>query len=231
MKDAQGRRETRKPVIPLASPSRDERHVRWPAGIGPTSLRSGLARNGILAVAGCVGIAASLAAAPGIQGMLGAGLALVMMAIAVNDARYFIIPDPLTAAALALGMIHAVALDDAGAAALAWAMLRGGVLALIFWAMRVLYRRFRGRDGIGLGDVKLAAVAGVWLDWMTIPLAVEVAAVAALIFYLVRHVRARRAFRATARLPFGLFFAPAIWLGWLGEALLGLGLGGLFPAI
>ena len=45
------------------------------------------------------------------------------------------------------------------------ALLRGAVLALLFLGLRALYRRLRGRDGIGLGDVKLAGVAGAWLDW------------------------------------------------------------------
>ena len=36
---------------------------------------------------------ASIAAAPGVPGVLGAGLALIMLAIAVIDARHFIIPN------------------------------------------------------------------------------------------------------------------------------------------
>ena len=47
---------------------------------------------------------------------------------------------------------------------------------LAFFAFRAGYRRFRGIEGIGLGDVKLAAVAGVWLDWVDLPVAVDIAA-------------------------------------------------------
>ena len=67
----------------------------------------------------------------------------------------------------------------------------------------------------GLGDVKLAAAAGVWLDWPCIPVAIEIAAVAALAVYATAHVAGRRRIRAATRLPFGLFLAPAIWLAWL----------------
>jgi len=31
----------------------------------------------------------------------------------------------------------------------------------------------------------------------------------------------KRPLKATARLPFGMFLAPAIWIGWLVEAILG----------
>ena len=35
-----------------------------------------------------------------------------------------------------------------------------------FFALRYGYARLRGRQGLGLGDVKLAFVAGAWLDWL-----------------------------------------------------------------
>jgi leader peptidase (prepilin peptidase)/N-methyltransferase len=164
-------------------------------------------------------VAAIVGAAPGAGGWLGAGLALVMLAIAVIDARHFIIPDPLNAAGLALGFVHAAAQGEGDvASALAAAALRGTVLALMFLALRVLYVRMRGRQGIGLGDFKLAAVGGAWLGWIAMPIAIEIAALSALAVFATRHFVFRRPVRATTRLPFGLFFAPAIWIGWLLQA-------------
>ena len=101
--------------------------------------------------------------------------------------------------------------------AVAMAVLRGTVLALIFFALRYGYARLRGRQGLGLGDVKLAFVAGAWLDWSMIPLAIQLAAFAALSAYLVRQLVSGRSISATNRMPFGLFFAPAIWICWLLE--------------
>jgi hypothetical protein len=44
-----------------------------------------------------------------------------------------------------------------------------------FWPLAAMaipdlssYQRLRGREGIGLGDAKLAGAAGVWLDWPSI---------------------------------------------------------------
>jgi leader peptidase (prepilin peptidase)/N-methyltransferase len=189
-----------------------------------------LTRSSAWAVAGIVvaamaTVAASVAVAPGMPGVLGAALGLVMLAIAAIDARRFIIPDELTAAGLALALVNAGldAWPDAWSVILAgigMAALRGVVLAAAFLALRALYYRVRHREGIGLGDVKLAGVAGAWLQWATIPVAIEIAALAALAVYTVRHVAGGHVMSATARLPFGLFLAPAIWLGWLLEATL-----------
>jgi len=175
----------------------------------------------VLAGVAAGGIAASLMLVPDWRGVAGAGLAVLMVAIAGVDARRFIIPDELTATALALGLVYAVIGEtDELVQALAWSALRGAVPALAFLGVRAVYGRLRGREGIGLGDVKLAGVAGVWLDWSIIPIAIEIAAVAALGAYMIRHLYFGRAVRPTTRLPFGLFLAPAIWIGWILEATL-----------
>jgi leader peptidase (prepilin peptidase)/N-methyltransferase len=175
----------------------------------------------LASVALCAAIVASVVLVPDSRGLWGAGLAAVMVAIATIDGRRFIIPDELTAAAFALGLAYA-AVEDAEmwAQAAAWAVLRGAVPAFAFLGVRASYRRWRGVEGIGLGDVKLAGVAGVWLDWPTIPIAIEIAALAALGMYMIMHFYFRRTVRPTTRLPFGLFLAPAIWIAWVLDATL-----------
>ncbi len=190
--------------------------LRQPAGPNARSFRFPLRVVGTILVLGALGVAVSLAAAHGVAGWLGASLALVMLAIAVVDRQYFLIPNSLNAAGLALGLVHSVVLEqDDIAAALAGSVLRAAVSALAFFALRLIYARLRGRQGIGLGDVKLAAVAGSWLGWSIMPIAVEIAALSALSDYAVRRYALGRPLRPTSRLPFGLYFAPAIWIGWL----------------
>ena len=48
-----------------------------------------------------------------------------------------------------------------------------------------------------------------------LPVAVEIAALTALTAALAYQLILRQPLKATTRLPFGLFFAPAIWIGWL----------------
>ena len=174
---------------------------------------------GLVAIAA---VYASIAFAPGTIGLLGAALALLMMTIAVIDWRSFVIPDRLTIAGLALALVHAAVPEaahepDAMLRAVAMAAIRGAALALAFLIIRNVYARIRGRQGLGLGDVKLAGVAGAWLGWPIMPIAIELAAFAALSAYLLRQFVFGRPIRTTNRVPFGLFFAPAIWICWLLE--------------
>jgi leader peptidase (prepilin peptidase)/N-methyltransferase len=182
--------------------------------------RKDLLEGALVGVLALAAAGASLWVAPGFRGMLGALLALAMLAIAVVDARQYIIPDALTATALALALVNAAMQGGTAVAGLEVAVLRGAVLVLGFLALRAGYQGIRGRQGIGLGDVKLAAVAGAWLEWTTIPIAIEIAALAALAAVVIRQFARGRPLRATGRLPFGMFLAPAIWLGWLLDATL-----------
>jgi leader peptidase (prepilin peptidase) / N-methyltransferase len=166
--------------------------------------------------------AASLAAAPGPDGLSGAFLAALMLAIAVTDSRRYIIPNELTAAAVALALFRAGTVGpDADWRGVLWAAFRAVAIAVPLLLLMAGYRRWRGRDGLGLGDIKLAAVAGAWLGWVTVFAVIELATLSALGAYVVSAYLRQRPLRATAFLPFGLFLAPAIWIGWLVEAVLG----------
>lgn len=171
-------------------------------------------------------VVASLMAAPGPDGLLGAFLAALMLAIALTDQRRYIIPNQLTGAAALLALLRAAAVGpeadlQALLQALAWTAGKGAATAVPLLALMIAYRRWRGRDGLGLGDIKLAAVAGLWLNLLTIFAVIELAALSALGAYFVSSSLRKRPPTAMARLPFGLFLAPAIWIGWLLEAMLG----------
>lgn len=166
-------------------------------------------------------VATSLAAAPGPDGLLGAFLGALMLAIAASDFRRYIIPNELTAAAAALALLRAGTLGpEAGWEAVLWAAARALAVTLPLLALMAGYRWWRGRDGLGLGDVKLAGVAGAWLGFVALFAVVELAALSAIGAYVVTGAIHRRPLKSTAFLPFGLFLAPAIWFGWLAEALL-----------
>jgi leader peptidase (prepilin peptidase)/N-methyltransferase len=170
---------------------------------------------GLIAVVAAI---VSVEGAPGLSGALGGCLAVLMLTIAIIDWRSFIIPDSLNIVGFCLGLLHTVVKgQDDMPVAIMVSITRGAVLAGIFLAIRYGYAHVRKRQGIGLGDIKLAAVAGAWLEWSIMPIAVEIAAFSALSFYAFRHFVLGRPISATTRLPFGLFFAPTIWICWLLE--------------
>lgn len=172
----------------------------------------------VLSFALLVSVFASLLTAPAAEGLYGAFLAALMLAIAANDARHYLIPNELTGAAFALALLRAAAfVPDVGAEALLWPVARAVAVALPLLLLMLAYRYWRGRDGLGLGDVKLAAVCGAWLDLVTVAAVIELAALLAIGAYVANAAVQRKPLRGTAFLPFGLFLAPSIWIGWLGE--------------
>jgi leader peptidase (prepilin peptidase)/N-methyltransferase len=186
-----------------------------PRSLGHRLARLGAIEAPLIGAIGAAAVWASLVAAPGWRGAAGAILAGLMLAIAVVDHRRMIIPDELNALALIAGLVVAGAAADAPPAiAVSQALVRAGLMFGLFFGFRAGYRALRGLEGMGFGDVKLAAVAGVWLDWAGLPIVVEIAALSALTAALCARLRGD-GIDPKSRLPFGTCFGPAIWICWL----------------
>jgi leader peptidase (prepilin peptidase)/N-methyltransferase len=163
----------------------------------------------------------SFRASPGVEGLLGGALGLLMLGVVAADARRFVIPNALSGSAFALGVIHGfVASPDSGFDGALNALSRAALAAGSLFLVRFAYQWLRGREGLGLGDVKLAGAAGAWLSLPMLPITMEIAAIAALAAYLFRQRKRMRVLRSAARVPFGAYFAPAIWLGWVMDTML-----------
>src|SRR4051812_7902971 len=139
-------------------------------------------------------------------------LGTLMIAGAGVDARTYLLRDLVTLGAFACGVIAQFALDPfSPAQAAGLALLRGAATALVLMLVRWGYALRRGREGIGLGDVKLAAAIGAWLPLEAIPLCFLLATAAAFVAVLLARLRGESLDRAT-RIPFGAFLCPSLWL-------------------
>lgn len=135
-------------------------------------------------------------------------LATLLIAVAVIDARTRRIPDLLNLAILACGFAAAWRLNLSITAALIGAVLG---YALIF-AANALFRKWRARDGIGMGDAKLLGALGAWVGWMGLPFVGLAASAAGLAYALLRGRS------STDTMPFGPFLAAGGFSVWVAQA-------------
>ncbi|MFO0671308.1 MAG: prepilin peptidase [Polyangiaceae bacterium] len=101
-------------------------------------------------------------------------LTLGLLAAAFIDLELMIIPDSIAIGGAILGLATAGVRGMPYASSFAGAALGFGIVWLPFI---VLYRAIRGRDGMGLGDAKLLALAGAWLGWQGVVFALFAGAI------------------------------------------------------
>ena len=164
-----------------------------------------------------IGIAAfSLYAFPTETALASCLLGWSMLAIAAIDARRFTIPDVLSVPSIVLGLLATGSMLDPSVRQLVsvdhviGAFLGGAAL----WLVRDAHFRLRGYEGLGLGDVKLAAAGGAWAGWHNLADIILLAAAAALSFVIARALVRRKSLSGTERIAFGTFLAPSIWVVW-----------------
>jgi leader peptidase (prepilin peptidase)/N-methyltransferase len=88
-----------------------------------------------------------------------------LIVLTVIDLKEQLLPDVLILPLLPLGLLfHARYRDGLSSALVGMAM---GYL--VMWTIGALYRLCTGRDGLGFGDVKMAAVLGAWVGAVAVP--------------------------------------------------------------
>ena len=139
--------------------------------------------------------------------------------IASDDYTFRIVPDRILAILFTTGALYGLlAKDNFGEdlrdtiSGLAFRSAIPGLSALL---LALLYKFARGRDGLGLGDIKLIAAAGIWLPVLGSFYAIALASMAALAATLALALWRGRTATLLDSLPFAVFLAPAFWLLWL----------------
>ncbi|HOY77342.1 MAG TPA: A24 family peptidase [Hyphomonadaceae bacterium] len=150
--------------------------------------------------------------------LVGAVLAFALAWAAAVDIDRFILPDLLTLGLVVLGLCLALASGiDAARPYILGTVLGYGSLASLAW----IYRRVRGRNGLGMGDAKLLAAAGAWLGWAALPFVILIASLTCLISIgLLAAIQMRSTPKQpmlAAYIPFGPYLACAIFIVWLAQ--------------
>lgn len=143
----------------------------------------------------------------------------LLIGLAGCDLRWFRLPDLMTGALFLLSLALAENLTTA-----LWGAFWG---AGSFWALRVIYQALRGREGLGLGDVKLMAGLGAFAGVYDLPLLVLMAALLGLGAVAIAALRGHQtgqqqvpprlspSLGAQTALPFGAALAVAAVVLWL----------------
>ncbi len=136
----------------------------------------------------------------------------LMLALSLFDLRYFLLPDALTVALALTGLVAISSLHH-----ISWQDAIIGMLvgSGAFYLLRVGFFYLRGREGIGLGDVKLMAGLGVWFGWQPLPIIILTASLLAILAAPLFSGGADMRMFRHVKLPFGAFLCAAaagIWL-------------------
>jgi len=160
--------------------------------------------------AAMIGVVAALAH-PLPLALVTAGLGWWLLLTAALDLEAQWLPDLLTLPLVLLGLAAAwagfgppLAVRAAGAA-IGWASL---------FLIAFLYRRLRGRDGMGAGDPRLLGAIGAWVGAWLLPAILLGAGLLGLAAVAAMRLRGERV-TATSRLPLGTLMALAAWPVWL----------------
>jgi leader peptidase (prepilin peptidase)/N-methyltransferase len=137
-------------------------------------------------------------------------LGWALIVLAAVDFAAMRLPDAITLPLIALGLLVMARLPDLS---LLDRMIGAAAGYGVFAGLGLLYHRLRGRHGLGLGDAKLAAAAGAWLGWATLPLFILLACLGGIAWAGLRMIRTRDSLHTP--LPFGVPLAAAFWLVWL----------------
>jgi leader peptidase (prepilin peptidase) / N-methyltransferase len=134
-----------------------------------------------------------------------------LLTLAVIDLKWLWLPHALTwplagAGPLVTGLWNRHLPFDQLIGALA------GYLAMVLVAW--LYRRYRGRQGLGEGDAHLLGALGAWVGWQGLPSILVYAGVSGLLAVVIR-MRREQPVGWTTRIPFGPHLCLGGWLVWL----------------
>jgi prepilin signal peptidase PulO-like enzyme (type II secretory pathway) len=140
---------------------------------------------------------------------------LFTVAIVRSDLNAFLIPDWASGGVALLALSRFLLVPgtlehpDLLAGLIAEAVFRAICAFAALWLIGRLYELIAGRQGLGVGDVKLCGVLALWLEADQALIALELATFAALIFVFAKKGMRQRSGDA---IPFGAFLAPAAWI-------------------
>jgi leader peptidase (prepilin peptidase)/N-methyltransferase len=151
----------------------------------------------------------------------------LLLGLAAMDWEEMFLSDWFTLPGTALGLVWAAASDATLASDMKGRLVRVGFQLVLsagfagfFLFIRWFYWLIRRKEGLGFGDVKLAAMIGAWLSWEQTLITLFLAVIGALLYATFLTIRHPSEDVGKMALPFGSFLAGAAIAGFFyGECL------------
>lgn len=128
--------------------------------------------------------------------------ACALILLALVDYQTKLLPDVLTIPLLWLGLILQL-FPETASFGLEMAVIGAVMGYLPLWLLAQAYRLIRGREGLGMGDLKLLAVMGTWSGPWVLPQVIFAAALFAILWFVIQRVLRRRGGSMQDEHPFG----------------------------
>lgn len=157
-----------------------------------------------------IGVIAGFAVT-GPVGMAGAVFGWLLLALAALDITEFWLPDRLTITLALAGLASSLLGVDPP---IIDRFIGGAAGFGALWLIGTVYKRLRGREGLGGGDPKLLGAIGLWLGWQMLPAVLLLASLTGLAIALTTWLMGRGG-RLDDRMPFGALLAIAAYPAWL----------------
>lgn len=147
--------------------------------------------------------------------LFAAALYINIAALSIYDFLAYRLPNLLTLSFFLVAVAYAFAASPLAFETHAIGAVAGFAVPVL---VNAVYRRLRGRDGIGMGDAKLLAGCGMLVGWPSLPLILAISSILGLGYALLtRHDN--QVTGAPKHIPFGPFIGFAGYTIWLNLAL------------
>ena len=150
---------------------------------------------------------------PGMVWLLYMVIGGILIVASFIDFEAYILPDILTlpGAAIALAGAYFILRPALGVPTLSQSVIGALAGAGVFLLLQRVFRKLKGREGLGTGDIKLMLLIGALAGWMALPVIIIVSAVTALfasLFYMMRS----KSEALQTMVPFGPFLSLGLML-------------------
>ena len=130
-------------------------------------------------------------------------LSIGFLIIFFIDLKHFIIPNEITYPLMMLGFLKSFVPNlNLNLFPNFINSLIGGFFGyVIIWLVIFIYKKFRNKEGMGLGDAKLVSVIGFWFGWVSIPFVIFFSSAIALIKVIPDLIKNKK--NLSSEIPFG----------------------------